>query len=107
MPVNAGPTIMSSSTIETSETTLTAGKLSQATFQSRDTYGTILDNTEDNYVMTFTGPSENGDSATFSLTAVYQSNGLYLAQFVPRVSGTYSVSVMLWSETIAAEPQHI
>ena len=38
--------------------------------QSRDTYGVILDNDDDNYLITFTGPN-GGTSGQFYVTAVY------------------------------------
>lgn len=73
-----GPSISGSSTIEETETELTAGKLSQAIFQSRDSSGEPLDNTVDNYEMLFTDISNSG-AGTFTVTAVYQENGRYLA----------------------------
>jgi hypothetical protein len=76
--VNAGPSISGRSTIESKETLITAGKLSQAVFQSRDTYGKILNNANDNFEMSFVGPTPQ-TTGSFSLTAVYQNKGLYIA----------------------------
>ncbi len=44
------------STIQTAPKVLTAGKLSLSLFQSRDAYGAIIDNTQDVYEMSFSGP---------------------------------------------------
>lgn len=73
--VEAGPTIPATSTIEypnttsAEETTITAGKLSYIDIQSRDSYGAILFNNNDNYLIHFVGPSP-GTSGEFSVAAV-------------------------------------
>ena len=76
--VNAGPSISVRSTIESKETLITAGKLSQAVFKSRDTCGKIFNNAYDNFKMSFVGPTPQ-TTESFSLTAVYQDKGLNIA----------------------------
>jgi len=68
-----GPTIAQKSTIESTTTLLTAGRLSESLLQSRDSYGNSLDNTKDIYQVKFEG------AAPFTVTAVYQADGLYKA----------------------------
>lgn len=64
------------STVESAPLILTAGKLSQSLFQSRDSYGTVLDNTNDVYEMSFTSSKGVG---SFNVIAIYLQNGLYQA----------------------------
>ena len=71
--------------------------------QSRDNQGAILDNLIDNYEIKFSGP-DGGFSGEFYLTSVYQELGLYLAQFVPQVSGQYTVTVKLSGIEISGSP---
>lgn len=63
-------------------TKATAGKLAYIYIQARNEVGEIIDNTEDHYELYFTGPDGTTDG-DFFVTAVYQQNGLYLAQYVP------------------------
>lgn len=56
--VAKGPSIPSKSTIESTAFSLQAGKLSSTTIQSRDLYGSVLDNTRDEYQISFAGPAE-------------------------------------------------
>jgi len=58
------------STIESTVQLLTVGKLSQSTFQSRDTYSTALDNNNDAYVIQFAGP-DGTTTGNLSFNAVY------------------------------------
>jgi hypothetical protein len=67
VPVSKGPTIPSQSTIQSAPTLLTAGKLSTSLFRSRNSYGTIIDNTVDVYEMTMVGPP----LGALSVIAVY------------------------------------
>ncbi len=71
-----GPTIPEMSTVESAPLILTAGKLSQSLFQSRDSYGTVLDNINDVYEMSFTSSKSVG---SFNVIAIYLQNGLYQA----------------------------
>jgi hypothetical protein len=48
-----GPTIPNMSTVETNPLVLVAGKLSKSTYQSRNWYGTIIENDDDSYGTTF------------------------------------------------------
>lgn len=89
------------STIQTAPKVLTAGKLSQSLFQSRDAYGVIIDNTQDDYEMSFSGPGP------FKVKGVYQSNGLYSAQYVAMKAGQYVVNVRLLGIDIASSPYSI
>jgi len=59
-----------------------AGKLSYIHLQSRNEIGGIIDTTDDNYELQFSGPDVK-DEGGFYITGVYISNGLYLAQYVP------------------------
>ena len=51
----------------------------------------------------FSGP-DGGSSGQFFVTAVYQANGLYLAQFVPQIAGSYTVTVSLIGSQILGSP---
>jgi len=81
--VSPGPSIASKSTASGDGLThAIAGKLSTINVQSRDSVGNILDNTDDNYSLDFVGPDAT-TTGSFSVTASYISNGLYLSQYVP------------------------
>jgi len=101
--VTSGPTIVGSSTIESTQTKLTAGKLSQTTVQSRDTFGTPLSNTDDLYSMQFTGPT----GGAFSVAGIYLDKGLYQLQYVPRVAGNYIVHITLLGVDIKGSPYNV
>lgn len=73
-----GPTIPSTSTIEQYETSYIAGKLYTITMQSRDTFGAILDNDENNYEIDFSR-SDGVSPGQFFVTPVYQQLGFYYA----------------------------
>jgi len=75
VPVLQGPSIPVYSTIEKGPKFATVGKLTECLFQSRDSYGQILDNTDDVYEMSFT-PLDN-PLDIFYVTSVYLANGLY------------------------------
>jgi hypothetical protein len=70
-----GPSIPVYSTIEKAPRVATVGKLSECLFQSRDSYGQILDNTDDIYEMSFTPVNDPLD--IFYVTSVYKAKGLY------------------------------
>lgn len=59
-----GNTIPGSSLITDFVTEMVAGKLYSMSMQSDDYYGEILDNDDDNYLITFSGP-DGGDTGTF------------------------------------------
>lgn len=80
---------------------MTAGKLSSSLLQSRDSYGSALDNIADVYELSFESES------SFAVTAVYLGNGLYQAQYVPFVAGTYTVHVKLYDEHIYGSPYEL
>lgn len=63
--------------------------MSESYFQSRNSFGTILDNAADEYEMSFEGPGY------FTVKGVYQQEGLYQAQYVPTIAGDYTVHVTL------------
>jgi hypothetical protein len=100
--VEKGPTIPASSTVETAPLVLTAGKLSKSLFQSRNAYGTILDNDNDNYEMDF-----SGGPGPFQVRAIYQQDGLYEAEYVPFKAGDYQVNVRLLDTDISGSPYDI
>lgn len=45
--------------------------------------------------------------SSFAVTAVYLGNGLYQAQYVPFVAGTYTVHVKLYDEHIYGSPYEL
>lgn len=62
-----------------------------------------MDNKNDNYELHFFGP--DGTSAgEFFITAVYVSNGLYLAQYVPQIAGSYQLDITLLGLPISGSP---
>jgi hypothetical protein len=101
--IHPGDSIPSTSDVTEWETEYVAGKLYQMRMQSRDLYGEILDNDDDNYEITFSGP-DGGDSGTFYKTAAYQAGGEYIAQFVPQIAGSYVVAIKLSGAEISGSP---
>ena len=81
--VNFGPSIASmSDAYGDGLSTATAGKLAYLFIQSRDINGDIIDNTDDSYQLTFTGP-DGSNLGDFFTSSSYMANGLYQAQYVP------------------------
>ena len=102
--VTEGPTIAPKSTaVGDGLTTAQVGKLSTIQLTSRDSNGDVLDNDDDNYQITMTGPGTT-NTGDMTVTAVYQSAGLYDAQYVPLVSGTFSLSISLLGISIEDSP---
>jgi len=104
--VAKGPSIAPKSTIISTVQLLTVVKLSQSTFQSRDTYSSKLDNNIDMYVITFSGP-DGTTAGNLSFNAVYQSAGLYLVQYVLEKSGGYDVTITQNSKAIIGSPYKV
>jgi len=63
-------------------TNATTGKLSYINIQSKNEIGEPIDNAGDFYRLQFDGPDGTA-TGSFFVTAVYVSNGNYLAQYVP------------------------
>lgn len=102
--VTEGPTIASKSTAEGDGLTVAqVGKLSEIKITSRDSNGDVLDNNDDNYQIALLGP-EPGNTGDMTVTATYQSAGQYLANYVPIISGTYSLSISLLGIEIRDSP---
>lgn len=78
MQLSAGPTIASVSTIEYKETLIVAGKLSYVDVQSRNFYGAILNNNNDQYSVNYVGP-DGTTAGEFTVIAVGLGNGSYRA----------------------------
>ena len=57
----------------------------------------------DNYELAFVGP-DGTTTGNFYVTAVYQSNGLYLAEYVPQTAGKFVLSISLLGESIYQSP---
>jgi hypothetical protein len=68
-----------------------------------DIFGAFLDNTDDNYELHFMGPGSL-TTGEFYRTAVYQSLGAYLVEFVPLIAGEYSCTVQLYGIDINGSP---
>jgi hypothetical protein len=101
--IATGPTITGTSTIEYTDTALTAGKLAVSTFQSRDTYGKALANSVDNYQIEFVGPGTL-TTGNFYATSTHILDGFYRAQYFAQIAGTYAVSVKLTDAHILGSP---
>lgn len=113
LEVQPGPTIAALSTATGGPlpegdglTTATAGKRATFHIQSRDWDGTPMNNGADNYAISFVGPQEGGPtgvagSGSFALTATHLGAGLYLAEYVPQLAGTYTLTITLLGEKIS------
>jgi hypothetical protein len=60
----------------------------------------------DHYAIVFVGPSEGGPtgvagSGSFDLTATHIGLGRYLAEYVPQLSGTYTLTITNLGEKIS------
>ena len=70
---------------------------------SRDYDGNIIPNTNDQYLIEFFGPTEGlptdvDDSLEFTALGVSTNiPGEYLVQYLPRYSGTYTLSIKLYN----------
>jgi hypothetical protein len=102
--INFGPSVADQSTaVGDGLTAAIAGKLSFIYIQSRNSIGDIIDNTNDNYQLYFSGP--NGlTTGEFYATAVYQADGLYKSQYVPQLAGTYVLTITLLGDDIKGSP---
>jgi Filamin/ABP280 repeat len=80
-----------------------AGKLAYINIQARNEVGDIIDNTDDSFQLYFSGP-DGGLTGAFYKTAVYVSNGLYLAQYVPQIAGKYTLTITLLGLPIKGSP---
>lgn len=79
------------------------GKLHEIYIQSRNEIGGIIDNTDDHYELHFAGP-DGTSTGDFYKTGVYQSNGLYLVQYVPQIAGKYVLTITLLGKPIKNSP---
>ncbi len=102
--INKGPSIAITSTAYGDGLkSATAGKLAYIHIQSRNEVGEIIDNSDDNYELHFSGP-DGTTTGDFYITGVYVSNGLYLAQYVPQIAGVYTLTITLLSQPIKDSP---
>lgn len=81
-----------------------AGKLQTITIQSVDINGNVQDSQADYYSVQLIGPQPDTTTVKLSTTATYVSAGLYQAQYVPMVTGIYSLAITLQGSNIKNSP---
>ncbi|CAG9323607.1 unnamed protein product [Blepharisma stoltei] len=80
------------------ENTVNAGITNKISIYSADADGNLLDNTNDVYSVSFSGP------ATLNFQSVYSGNGKSIANYILTTSGTYTLKITLYGSQIKNSP---